>query len=364
MAVEVRIPRIGLSEAGGRILAWHKREGDAVAVGEVLLELETDKASVEVTASTAGYLGRIAAPEGAQVESGAVVAWITASPDELVQASRPSPGAEASPAAQRPRQRAMGGWVRASPYARRLAAQLGVALEGLSGSGPGGRVVARDVERLARGSGASRWREAVARRLEATVEAPEFWVTRTIEVARWLAPLAQHPQVTWTDLFLQALTAALPAGSPLRPRPRSRGGLQVGLAVATDQGLLLPVLALPEDLTLEAIAERRRALVARARQGQLQDGDLGEAEVVLSNLGMFGVDRFMALRDPSAPLAMAVGRVGEGARVEGGAIRATWLVEVTATVDHRVADGAEAARFLQQVARYLEQGEGARWSES
>ncbi|MCL6564256.1 MAG: 2-oxo acid dehydrogenase subunit E2 [Firmicutes bacterium] len=363
MAAEVRIPRLGLSEAGGRILAWHKREGDPVEVGDVLLELETDKASVEVTAATAGYLGRIAAPEGAVVESGAVVAWITASPDEQVHAGRPSPGPEAPAVSPSPHQGATSGWVRASPYARRRAAELGIALAGVTGSGPGGRVVARDVERLARGSTAGRWREAVARRLQATVEAPEFWVTRTMEVARWIAPLAQHPQVTWTDLFLQALAVSLPAGSPLRPQPRSPSGLQVGLAVATDQGLLLPVLALPSDLPLEAIAERRKALLARARRGQLQDGDLGEPELVFSNLGMFGVDRFMALRDPSAPVAVAVGRVGEGVRVEGGAIRATWLVEVTATVDHRVADGAEAARFLQQVARYLEQGEGARWSQ-
>lgn len=363
MAAEVRIPRLGLSEAGGRILAWHKREGDPVAVGDVLLELDTDKASVEVTASTAGYLGRIDAPEGAVVESGAVVAWITASPDEQVHASRPSPAPKPPAAALKSRQGAAGGWVRASPYARRLAAELGVTLAGLTGSGPGGRVVARDVERLARGPVAGRWREAVARRLQATVEAPEFWVTRTMEVARWIAPLAQHPEVTWTDLFLQALAVSLRAGSPLRPHSRSRSGLQVGLAVATDQGLLLPVLAVPPELGLEAIAERRRALLARARRGQLQDADLGEPEVVFSNLGMFGVDRFMALRDPSAPVAVAVGRVGEGVRVEGGAIRATWLVEVTVTVDHRVADGAEAARFLQQIARYLEQGEGVRWGQ-
>lgn len=366
MAQAVRIPRLGISEAGGKILAWRKREGDAVRPGDVVLEFEADKATVEITAETGGILRGVTTPEDAWVESDTVVAWILDASESLPKGGgAPEPDLPEDPPPSLP-QPALASRPRSSPYARRLARETGVDWTTLKGTGPKGRVLARDV-RLAGGArGPERNRDAIARRTEAGASIPQFWATRRIEAARMRSvfqrPRVREAGVSWSDAFLQALLTGVKAAPGMLSRP-AEGTLGVGVAVASDRGLLLPVLRLERSLGLEAIAGLRQSTIERALHGRLSPSDMGDPDVILSNLGPMGVDAFNALLTPPATLAMAVGAIKEGVWVENGAMRATWTVEVTVTVDHRAADGKDAAEFLSAVASYFELGEGERWGD-
>ncbi|MBX5466386.1 MAG: 2-oxo acid dehydrogenase subunit E2 [Firmicutes bacterium] len=362
MAEAIRVPRLGLGSGGGRIAAWHRRAGDAVTPGAVLLELETDKATIEVTAEQAGILTGVVGAEGEWVEEGAVLGWIVQPGEAPPQAEeRPNPPA-GRPDPQAPREPS-GPRVRASPYARRLGRELGVDLREVKGSGPGGRVVARDVEQAAQSRRTQRMRAAVARVTAEGAAVPSFWAARRVEMASVRALLEREgaPRgVGWTDCLLQALVLGI-AQTPALARARRQPAVQVGLAVAVPGGLVLPVLSVEPRTGLAALAQARRGLVERARAGRLLPQDVGSPEVILSNLGGMGVDRFLALLAPGTFLALAAGRVQEGVAVTQGAMRATWWAEFTVTVDHRVADGADAARFLDVVAQYFETGQGLHW---
>ena len=399
MAAEVRVPRLGQGMESGTIVKWLKAEGEPVAKGEPLYELDTEKVTQEVEAETAGVLLRIAVPEG-EVPVGAVVAFI-GEPGEAVPevagngksaaaAGAPSPpapaaagpvaAAEAAPPAggQAPGER-----VKASPLARRIARERGIDLTSIAGTGPDGRIVAEDVERAtaapARPAPApvasvgeveriplSGVRRTIARRLTQAWEAPVFQLqvsvdmTRANELVGRARELAPELKVTATDVLMKV------SGSALRRHPQVNASFaddaivlhpsaNVALAVAAPQGLVVPVVHGCERLSLLEIAAARAALVDKARNGKLQQADLEGGTFTVSNLGMYGIERFVAVLNPPQAAILAVGAIEERPIVRDGAVVVRPMLTATLTVDHRAVDGAPAAEFLQTVKAMLEE---------
>jgi pyruvate dehydrogenase E2 component (dihydrolipoamide acetyltransferase) len=374
----VILPKLGLTMDEGRLIAWHKQEGDRVQKGEVLFEVETDKANMEIEAPVAGIVRRILlrADESAPVAS--VIALIADSADEPLPdvadaarpaaASAPSDVARAAPAAGPPGDR-----VRSSPAARKRAQELGVDIDALSGTGPGGRINIEDVEaaasgakRAAGGNGVlekreplTRMRRAVAEAMTRSVrEAPQFSISRDVDMTAASARRTAAG-VSYTDVILAAAAGALRA----HPRLRSRYDgdatvtsekIDVGIAVALDAGLIVPVVRDADRKDLVALRSEREALEAAVRSGHARADAFGGAAITVSNLGTFGVDGFTAIVNPPEASILAVGRVADRVVAVNGAPAVRPMVSLTLTVDHRVADGADAARYLADVARALE----------
>ncbi|WP_345603640.1 dihydrolipoamide acetyltransferase family protein [Pseudonocardia adelaidensis] len=343
---EVRMPRLSESMAEGTIVRWLHGAGDEVDAGQEIAEIETDKAVVGLEAEAAGVL-EIVVPEGGSAAVGAVIARLGGAP----------PGPPTRPIA--------------SPLARRRARELGVDLHGLAGTGPHGRIVRDDVEGAARSAEPTpsperallgRIRQATVRRLADAAAVPVFTLTAEADAsaaARLRAELAglADPAPTVTDLVVSAAGRALrehPAmnasaaeGAVLRhPRPH------VGVAVDTEDGLVVPVVRDPGSPV--AVAAEARELVGRARAGAATPADLDGATFTVSNLGMFGVAEFAAVIVPPQAGILAVGAVRELPRVRDGAVVAVPVMALTLTCDHRVVDGAQAARFLARLVALLE----------
>jgi len=416
MATLVTLPRLGQGMESGEIVRWFKAEGDAVEKGEPLYEVDTEKVTQEVEAEASGVLLRIAVPAG-EVPVGATLALI-GEPGEEVQlepagdgsggaaaavvedgrepagAEAPSVGAAAGEPARvplpirppsRPR---VPGRPRASPLARRLARERGVDLATLVGTGPEGRIVAEDVERATGGeafpapgpvaapavAAADRVEEVpltsvqrtIARRLTEAWEAPAFQLTMSARMDRAEAVVASHREadgeevkVTLTDVLAKMCSLALLehpavssqfAGETLRVFSTAN----IGIAVAAPQGLVVPVIRGVERLRLAEIAAARDDVVERARAGTLQTADLEGGTFTISNLGMYGVEQFVAVLNPPQAAILAVGAVEERPVVEEGAVVVRPMLTMTLTCDHRAVDGAAAARFLAAVKRLLE----------
>jgi pyruvate dehydrogenase E2 component (dihydrolipoamide acetyltransferase) len=374
----VILPKLGLTMDEGRLIAWHKQEGDRVQKGEVLFELETDKANMEIEAPVAGIVRRILlrADESAPVAT--VIALIADSADEPlpdvagapppVAASAPSQVATAAPAADR-----SGDRVRSSPAARKRAQELGVDIDALSGTGPGGRINIEDVEaaasgakRAAGGNGVlekreplTRMRRAVAEAMTRSVrEAPQFSISRDVDMTAASARRTAAG-VSYTDVILAAAAGALRAHPRLRSRYEGDATvtsekIDVGIAVALDAGLIVPVVRDADRKDLAALRSEREALEAAVRSGHARADAFGGAAITVSNLGTFGVDGFTAIVNPPEASILAVGRVADRVVAVNGAPAVRPMVSLTLTVDHRVADGADAARYLADVATALE----------
>lgn len=367
----VRIPQLGLTTSGGTLGRWCRVEGERIEPGDVLFELETDKATVEVEAESAGWLRGVRLRPGESAAVGEIVAWLAATPDEEAPAAEDSPGTAPQPRATEtpapaPPSAATSARPAASPYARRLAAEAGLDWRRIAPSGPGGRVVARDVLAAMRpGTATARNRQAVAQRTALGAASPQFPASRRVDLSltsAWLRARA-GAGIGYTDLFLQASLRALRQVPQLHARYRD-GAIEfsaearIGLATATPQGLIVPLLHLPFDAGLSTIAAARRAVVERARSGRLQANDVGDPTFTLSNLGPLGVDRFVAILDPAQAAVLAVGAVRDAAVVRDGNLAVAPCCELTLTVDHRVGDGADAAAFLAVLAAYCERAEG------
>ena len=333
----VRMPPLGQTSDELRIVAWCKREGDAVAAGETLLEVETDKATLEVEAALAGTLLRIVHGEGQTVQAGAVIAYV-GEPGEEVSAEAPAK-------------------VQAAPAVRRLAQERGVDLAQVTGSGPGGRVERADVLALAEegspGEPVSRHRRALAARLGRSAAIPQFTVGVTVDMTAAAALVAGEQGVTYTHVLLQAIAKALRVHPDLNrlwledgPRLRGLERADVGLAVAGEETLLVVTIPEPDGLPLSELAAEVERAAAEARAGRISERYRGPAAVTLSNLGMVGVDRFTAVLDPDQTAILAAGRVAERPAVVAGALRTQPQLELALTVDHRVADGFAAGAFL------------------
>jgi len=388
--VAQEIPKVGLVMQEGKIVRWLKRVGDSVTAGEPLLEVETEKSVVEIEAGATGRLCQILVQVDEQASVGDRVAWIeiteahagTATPrpaDSGILA--PAPATAATPAAAATAAR-YGERIRSTPVARRLAAERGIGLGAVAGTGPGGRVQLEDVQRAidaprlpeAAAQPLSPMRRALARAMSlSNATVPQFTVGRSVE---WTAlhPLRGElsaglpdgwPKLSLNDFLLQAVAAALiefPAlnatfsGDPESADARvvQASGAHIGLVVAIENGLLVPVMHDVERLGLAQIARRRQDFVERGLKGRLKREEADGATFSISNLGSQGPDRFTALINPPQSAILAVGRQRDCVVARGGAIVVRPLSDLTLTVDHRVADGRIASQFLARLVAILE----------
>ncbi|MEK7814629.1 MAG: dihydrolipoamide acetyltransferase family protein, partial [Chloroflexota bacterium] len=382
----------------GTVVRWHKREGDAVARGEVIADIQTDKATVEFEAYTAGVLRKIVAPEGVAIPVGQLIAVITG-PDEALpqdllgqaQAAAPpappapAPAASAVPAKASGAPSKGGEPLRASPIARRLARERGVDLALITGTGPGGRITEKDVLAYspvpapspiaaapAAPAGAervplSRMRQAIARvTVDSKREAPHFYLTADVDMTKVMAlrrdinqALAEETRVSVNDLTIKACAVALQRHPKFNAFFRGdhlqmNSGINIGIAIALEAGLMVPGISGCQGKSLAQIAAASRDLIARANRGTLRNEEYSGTTFAISNLGMFDVDSFAAIIFPPHAAVLAVGTIKEQPVVRDGAVTVAQMMKATLSVDHRVADGAEAARFLVEIKKLLE----------
>lgn len=385
----VILPKLGLTMDEGRLAAWLKKEGDRVEEGEILFEVETDKATMEVESPVAGYVRRLLAAVGDDIPVTQVIALISTSADEPIGVLPPGGAttepalAEASalvsaPAAGSPRAPgAPGERVVASPAARKRAQELGVDLATVRPS-RGVRISVEDVQaaQAAPGSGAarqtpvesvttplplSRMRRAITERMTLSFrDIPQFSVSRDVDMtAAGAARTAAG--VSFADVLIWAVARTLADHPRLTMRYDPEGlipadGIHLGVAVALDDGLLVPVLRDADTKDLATIARERAVLQDGARAGKLAAEALVGGVFTISNLGQQGVDRFTAIVNPPEAAILAVGRVRDQVMARDGAVVVAPVVTLTLSVDHRVVDGAPAAAFLADLAGRLEGG--------
>lgn len=382
----------------GKLLAWLKQEGDEVTNGDVLAEVETDKAVMELQARGAGVLRKILAPEGSTVEVGKIVAVIADADEDIEQLiagadaalasapAKPAPAPKAqapAPAAPKPAvpapAAAPGARVKASPLARRMAAERGVDLSHVQGSGPGGRIVVRDLEGavpepapvpLAAGGyediELSQMRKTIARRLvESIGPIPHFFLTAEADMDRAsdardaLNARDASPRISYNDIILKVVAAAL-----LQHREcnawwmdgtiRYFDEVHLSMAVAIDDGLITPVIRNAHLKSLREIAVETRELAGRARERKLTPEEYTGGTFSVSNLGMFEIDQFTGIINPPEAGLLAVGTIFEKPVVDDGELVVSKRMRITMSCDHRVIDGATGARCLQTIKRMLE----------
>ena len=372
----VVFPKSGLITEQGTLLQWTASEGDRVEEGQLLCEVETEKTTIEVTAPVSGLLRKILVAEGGKGPVGMTLGWIGEADEEIpeVKEMPTLPGAapqKPTPAASpktRP-QRAAGGRLRASPAARKLAADNGIDLAEISGSGPGGAITTGDVERAMEAMAAdadvervpmSSMRRAIANQTqESFQQAPHFYLS--LEADAELLSEGRPEGVSITHCLIKA------AGLALREFPQMRAQLQgqefliphavhVGLITAVEGGLVVPVVRDADQLSLSEIADKVRALVENARSGKLSGDDASGAAFSITNLGMYDVETFHAIiRTPESAI-LAVGAVMEKPVVKDGNVVPGKRMALTLSCDHRVVDGVIAAQFLGHLKALLEDG--------
>jgi pyruvate dehydrogenase E2 component (dihydrolipoamide acetyltransferase) len=378
--LDVAMPRLSDSMEEATVLQWLKSPGDQVARGEPLVEVETDKSTIVYEAEADGVLDEIVVPPGSAAALGAVIARLRVAASGAPTPPAPSPphaAASAEPPARAPtRSRA-----RATPVARQLAAELGLALDGLAGTGPGGRIVAADVRagtatgvaELEGGRGIATeveqtptQRTIAARMTESRASIPEFTLEAEIDVeaARSLRAeleaAGREPVPSYNDLVVRAVALALrqfPAlnASYAPGKTLRHGRINVGIAVDAGDALLVPTIHDADRRSVFEIAAESRRLAERARTRALSPTELADGTFTVSNLGMLGVRRFHAVINPPQAAILAVGAVAPRAVVDGSAaVVARTTMEVALSCDHRVVYGAEAARFLQALGHLLE----------
>jgi len=371
MPTDVIMPALGMAQTTGIVVAWKKQAGDQVTKGEPLLEVETDKAVVDVEAPASGTLTSISAEAGSEVPVGTAIAVILGAGENASlqpDSSQPEVGrrrpaatqvsAQSAPSEARLRP--------ASPLARRLAAEGGVDLAAVAGAGPDGAVQAADLPRAV----ADRtelevgriWR-IMAERTAAAWEAPHFYLMREAMAEPLLAFRAglaeKGERVTVTDVLLK-LSALTLKGHPHLCSTWSQGRLvrsariSIGVAVASEDGLTVPVLPDADHRSLVEIAAWREGAVERARSHHLSPADLEGGVFTISNLGMHGVDAFSAIINGGQASILAVGRIAERPVARDGKVLAAQTMILTLGCDHRAVDGARGARFLQDLVEAIE----------
>jgi pyruvate dehydrogenase E2 component (dihydrolipoamide acetyltransferase) len=418
VAVEVKLPRLGQGMEAGTIVRWLKSEGEQVAKGEPLYELDTDKVTQEVEAEAEGVLLKIVVPEG-EVDVGTTVGVIGAEGEEVSveapgkpapEAEQPAPTEDAAPAevgeapeapsanltqgegngsateaAPEAPRRAPGERVKASPLARRIARERGIDLARLTGTGPEGRVIAEDVEKAAAAPAKppaaapaavpgevevvqlTSIRKTIARRLTEAWEAPVFQLTVVADASELVATRERlvermregDVKPTVNDVLTRLVASALMRHRPVNAQfvegeIRRYPTANVGIAVATPNGLVVPVVRDAQTKSVQDIAAVRADLVGRAREGKLQLPDLEDGTFTISNLGMYGIDQFVAVLNPPQVAILAVGSIEDRPIVVDGDLVVAPALTMTLTCDHRAIDGSEGAEFLQTVKAYVE----------
>jgi pyruvate dehydrogenase E2 component (dihydrolipoamide acetyltransferase) len=404
MATEIKLPRLGQGMESGTVVRWLKQEGERVEKGEPLYELDTEKVTQEVEADASGVLLKIAVQEG-EVPVGQTIAVIGEEGEEVSVEETPEEEGSRAPARDEERERGRealadrtmteevtearepsrgDGRVKASPLARRIARERGIELAQVRGTGPEGRIVAEDVERAVAAPAPAAApamaaaepeveqltsvRKTIARRLTKAWEAPVFQLvvsadmTRAQELRERLVELAREGETkpTVSDVVTKVCAAALMR----HPRVNAHyadetvtrfSTANVGMAVATDRGLVVPVIRGAERLSLAEIAAARADLVSRAREAKLQQADLEDGTFTVSNLGMYGIEQFVAVLNPPQVAILAVGAIEERPVVRDGQLEVRPMMSLTLTCDHRALDGSVAAEFLATVRALLEE---------
>ena len=419
MAEVINMPKLGFDMAEGTLVRWVKSEGDRIERGEVLAEIETDKATVEVESQASGTILKLLAEEGAVLPIGKPIAVVGESGEEVdvdaltggaseesaeaeaQPAKEPRPAeasAEPAPAKQAPSSEpepsgnGYPGGVKASPVARRLAEEKGLNLNQVAGSGPGGRIVKKDVEaaieagpsRAPAGAAfsglqlsteprqtervdVSRLRAAIGRRMTmAKQELPHFYVTTEVDAGPLMDLRRQANELLPDDQKLSVNDFIVKAAAlTLRQFPNlnaslegdqivRHGGINVGIAVAVEGGLLTVVVREADQKPIASISQESRTMAERARQGKVRPDDVEGSTFTVSNLGMFGVDHFIAIINPPEAAILATGSVRKVPVVEDEQVRIGQRLKVTISADHRVTDGAEAARWLEVFRQMIE----------
>jgi pyruvate dehydrogenase E2 component (dihydrolipoamide acetyltransferase) len=411
----------------GNIVAWHKKEGDKVSPGDLLAEIETDKATMDFESLWEGTLLHIAVKDGvvpvegliavigkpgedwqSQVGGGAAIPMAIgasngqakaadAAPKASAPAAEPTPVAEAAPAsAPTPAPTSDGGRVKASPLAKSIAKESGIDLAALQGSGDGGRIIRKDVEAALDNKGTapaaapsapapaapassaaageayeektvSQMRKTIARRLsESKNGAPHFYLTmeinmdKAVELRPKLNELAAPTKLSFNDIVIKAASVALrkhPAvnSSWLGDKIRYNHHINIGVAVAVEDGLLVPVIKHADTKSLSAINQEVKVFAEKARNKKLQPDEMTGNTFTISNLGMYGIEEFTGIINPPDACILAVGAIIQKPIVKGGEIVVGNMMKVTLSCDHRVVDGATGSEFLQTLKGILEE---------
>jgi len=386
MASRVVMPKLTDTMEEGVLLAWKKREGDSVQAGEALAEIETDKAIMDLEAFASGILRKILVQEGATVMSGTLIGVIggadeditAALTDKITAAPSAAGGTKASlPPAAGPAPVLPAGpqdtRVIASPRAKALAADRGIDLSTITGTGPGGRIVEEDVVKapatptLPAGTDQplSQMRKAIARATaQSKAPVPHFYLTSEInmkQAERFRDQLKKnrttHPSVT--DLLIKAAAITLTRHPYINvsftgPAIRRHASIDIGIAVGLGDGLITPVIRNCGTKSLDEISAESRTLIDRAREKRLQPQEYADATFSISNLGMFDVENFIAVLIPPQAASIAVGAIRDVPVIKDGAVKAGRRMKVTLSCDHRALDGVQGANFLKEFKRILE----------
>jgi pyruvate dehydrogenase E2 component (dihydrolipoamide acetyltransferase) len=403
MAVSVVMPALEMAQDTGKLLSWRKQEGDTVTKGEPLLEIETDKAVVEIEAPGDGILSAVSAREGAVVPVGAIIAWLV-KPGEPAPSSAPAvrpgrqsdPGLSAIPTSGDPVAGHKAADVRISPKARRLATERGIDPATIKGSGAGGEILAGDIPELAgNGSGigksdAGNLQSAVLnlqsrdhsgnlqselfnlqsrdhalmaeRTAQSWTSVPHFFLTREAD-ASGLVAARERFGGTHSDLLVALVARALTKhpvmnASWIDGGMRTNAGVHVAIAIATDDAVVAGVIHQADRLSMGEIAVRRKELIDRARAGRLRPADISGATFTISNLGMYHVDAFTAIIVPPQAGILAVGAIVDRVVAVDGQAVVRPMITLTLSCDHRIVDGARGGAFLDDVVNAIKGPDG------
>lgn len=415
MAVVIDMPKLSDTMEEGVIVKWNVKEGDSVKSGDIIAEVETDKATMDVEVFDAGTVLKIMANEGDAIPLGGKIAIIGDSGEDISSlveegGEQPAKAKSEVPADKEAPQKAPqekkgfdplfgdlngtnkqvvsqeNGRIKASPLARRMAEDQGIDLSKVQGSGPNGRVVKRDIEdyeetqpqmtpqpvapstpvtAASQDIKVSQMRKAIARRLaESKYTSPHYYETMDIDMKNAVAIRSKlneisDVKISFNDLVLKACAVALKQHPEVNSSwqgdvIRQHGEIHIAMAVAIEDGLITPVIRNTDQKGLQQIAKESKDLAARARDRQLQPEEWEGSTFSVSNLGMFGIDEFTAIINPPNACILAVGGIRDVPVVEGGEIVPGKRMKVTLSSDHRVVDGAQAAAFLSTLRKLLE----------
>ena len=378
------MPALNPGQETGILLEWLKQEGETIEKGEPLMEVETDKANVEVEAEATGILSNISVQPGDEIHVGEVIAMILSEGESAPESIKDDSSTQTAVTENEVKHHSGNSEkmesietvsknkIAASPKVKQYAKKEGLDLSSVKGSGPGGAILMEDV--LAIQSTAEKedndfqtgkgWLLMADRLTESWTSAPHFSIVRNLDATN----LAAHKKetkanssanITFTDLLVKY------AASSLKEHPRVNASLidgkliknlaiNIGIAVATEDGLIVPVIHNADELSLEEITERRKELVARTQEGKLRSGDLDAGTFTISNLGMFDVDSFNAIINPPQSAILAVGRIIDQVVPMDGKPVIRPMLTINLSFDHRVIDGARGAHFLQTLSNLIE----------
>ncbi|MDD2923442.1 MAG: dihydrolipoamide acetyltransferase family protein, partial [Anaerolineales bacterium] len=393
MAETINMPKLGFDMAEGLLVRWVKQVGENINKGDVLAEIETDKATVEVESSASGVVLQLIVDQGSIVPVNAPIAVIGAAGEKVASISVSSVPVSSDKSQVTSEKLQVTSYeaqsssnVKASPLAKKIARENKVDLSHIQGTGPGGRIVRRDIEKLVASplvasqpanqqtsqlvdklTSTTKLRQAIGRRLvESKTAIPHFYVTHEYKMDALLdmrkqvnAFLADNEKVSVNDFILKGVALSLRQFPNLNATLKGNeviqfGNVNVGVAVTVPGGLMTVVVKDTDQKTLRQISGEVKAMAGRAREGKVKPEDVDGSTFSTSNLGMYDVENFTAIINPPEAAILAIGSAREIPVVENGAVKIGWRMKATISVDHRISDGAEAAQFMQALAEFLE----------